>query len=106
MTGKSAVRLGDIGTGHDCHYPPTAAIEGSANVLINGQPAVRVGDAYDAHGCFVCPALVHGRKLAQGSPTVMINNRAAGRVGDAIDCGGVAIEDSVNVLLDSGDTHL
>jgi len=102
MSGKAAVRLGDIGSGHDCHFPPTAAVEGSSDVFINGQPAVRVGDAYDAHGCPSCPAPAHGRKLAQGSPTVLINGKPAGRVGDAIDCGGVASTGSGDVLLDGG----
>jgi len=100
MSGKAAVRLGDIGSGHGCHYPPTSAIEGSDDVFINGRPAVRVGDAYDGHGCPVCPAPVHGRKLAQGSPTIFINGRPAGRVGDAIDCGGNAMGGSPDVVLD------
>jgi len=67
---------------------------------------MRVGDAYDAHGCPVCPAPVHGRKLAQGSPTVMINGRPAGCVGDAIDCGGIADSGSPDVLLDGDSSPL
>jgi len=101
MSEKGAVRLGDMGSGHDCHYPPTPAIEGSADVLINGQPAVRVGDSYDAHSCPTCPEPAHERKLAQGSPTVLINGLPAGRIGDAIDCGGEASSGSPDVLLDT-----
>ena len=95
-------RLGDIGSGHGCHFPPSAAVEGSPDVLVNGIPAVRVGDAYAAHGCPSCPAPSHGRALAQGSPTVLINGRPAGRIGDAIDCGGAAAAGSGDVFLDDG----
>ncbi|MBA8903642.1 MULTISPECIES: PAAR domain-containing protein [unclassified Phyllobacterium] len=95
-------RLDDIGSGHDCHFPPTNAIEGSPDVIINGKNAVRVGDAYAPHGCPSCPAPSHGRALAVGSPTVFINGRPAGRIGDAIDCGGVAQTGSDNVFLDDG----
>ncbi|KZL11706.1 PAAR domain-containing protein [Pseudovibrio sp. Ad26] len=46
MSGKPAARLGDIGSGHGCHFPPTPAIAGSPNILINNRLAVRQGDAY------------------------------------------------------------
>ncbi|PYE85161.1 PAAR domain-containing protein [Phyllobacterium leguminum] len=96
----ASVRKGDIGSGHGCHYPPTPAMTGSPNVLINGIPAVRVGDAYAAHGCPSCPAPAHGRAQAAGSPTVFINGRPAARIGDAIDCGGAALTGSGNVFFD------
>jgi uncharacterized Zn-binding protein involved in type VI secretion len=66
-----AARKTDIGSGHGCHYPPTAAVEASPDVYINGLPGLRVGDHFAAHGCLVCPAPVHGRALADGSPNVM-----------------------------------
>ena len=34
--GLPAARLGDIGSNHICHYPPSPAIEDSLNVVING----------------------------------------------------------------------
>ncbi|MCM2450522.1 PAAR domain-containing protein [Agrobacterium vitis] len=95
-------RLGDIGSGHACHFPPTPSIEASGNVFINGRGAVRVGDAYGAHACSSCPEPSHGRALAAGSPTVFINGQPAGRIGDAIDCGGTAAEGSGDVFLDDG----
>jgi Uncharacterized conserved protein len=97
--GLPAARLGDIGSGHSCHYPPSPAVEGSPNVIINGRPAVRKGDAYAVHGCSVCPAPPHSRKLAKGSPTVFFNGKQAGRIGDPIDCGGVDITGSPNVFI-------
>lgn len=95
-------RLGDVGSGHACHFPPTDAVEGSPDVIVNGKPAVRVGDAYAPHACPTCPEPEHGRKLASGSPTVFVNGRAVGRVGDAIDCGGKATTGSSDVVLDEG----
>ena len=47
IMGLPAARLGDIGSGHSCHYPPSPAVEGSPNVIINGRPAMRKGDAYE-----------------------------------------------------------
>ncbi len=99
MADKPAARLGDIGSGHGCHFPPTDAIEGSPNVFINGKPAVRQGDAYASHGCSPCPAPAHGRTLANGSPSVFINGKEAGRIGDPIDCGGTHITGSPNVFI-------
>jgi uncharacterized Zn-binding protein involved in type VI secretion len=97
--GRPAARLGDIGTGHACHFPPTPAVEGSPNVFINDRAAVRVGDAFAPHGCPSCPAPAHPRKLSEGSPTVFYNDRSAGRIGDAIDCGGVDATGSPNVFI-------
>lgn len=95
-----AHRLGDIGSGHGCHFPPTPAIVGSPNVFVNGMPAMRVGDAYLPHPCPACPIPPHPRALAQGSPSVFVNSIPAGRVGDAIGCGGSAATGSPNVVLD------
>lgn len=99
MSGKPAARLGDIGSGHGCHYPPTPAIAGSGDTFINSRPAVRKGDPYAPHPCPVCPAPPHPRKLAAGSPTVFINSKNAGRIGDPIDCGGADSTGSPNVFI-------
>ncbi len=93
-------RLGDIGSSHACHFPPSPAIAASPDVFVNGRGAVRAGDAYAPHACPSCPEPVHTRSLAAGSPTVFINGRPAGRIGDAIDCGGAAAEGSGDVFLD------
>lgn len=93
-------RLGDMGSGHACHFPSTPSIEASANVFVNGKGAVRLGDAYGPHACTSCPEPSHSRALSAGSPTVFINGRPAGRIGDAIDCGGTAADGSGNVYLD------
>ncbi|MBE5212543.1 S-type pyocin domain-containing protein [Pectobacterium sp. A535-S3-A17] len=98
-----AARLNDIGSGHDC-FPETPIIEGSSDVIINGQPAARQGDAVLLHGC-LCPNAPHGvhsRKIAEGSSTVIINGKNAARIGDGINCGGVIISGSGNVII--GDT--
>ena len=31
----AATRIGDIGSGHGCHYPPTPAIEASEDMFVN-----------------------------------------------------------------------
>ena len=36
IIGLTAARLADIGSDHICHYPPSPAVEGSPNVVING----------------------------------------------------------------------
>lgn len=91
-----AARLGDLGSGHEC-FPPSPAIEGSSDIIINGRPAVRVGDAYVAHGCGNC--IPHPRNAAEGSSTVNFNGRPAVRVGDGITCGGKAQTGSGNVFI-------
>ena len=83
-----ATRLGDIGSGHGCHFPPSPSISASGDTYIEGIPAVRKGDAYAPHACPACPAPPHPRSLSGGSGTVSINGKPAGRVGDAISCGG------------------
>ena len=95
----AAHRKGDIGSGHACHFPPSAAIGGSPNVYVNGRPLMRVGDAYAPHGCVAGHAPPHPRALAQGSASVFINGRKAGRIGDAINCGGNAASASPNVFI-------
>ena len=92
----NAARKGDIGSAHGC-FPPSPAIEGSDDVIINNKPAVRLDDAYAAHGCGKCPP--HGRKASQGSATVNINGKPAVRIGDSINCGGTAQTGSPNVLI-------
>ena len=72
-----AHRKSDLGSGHGCHFPPSAAVGGSPDVFVNGRPQMRVGDAYAAHGCPSCPEPAHGRALAQGSSTVFVNGRPA-----------------------------
>ena len=96
----ASTRRDDIGSGHDCHFPPSPEIEGSADVVITGKPAMRVRDVYAPHACPTCPAPVHPRKLAQGPPAVEINGRPAGRIGDAIDCGGAARTGSGDMFFD------
>lgn len=76
-----STRLGDIGSGHACHFPPTPSIEASPDVNIDGIPAVRQGDAYAPHACPTCPAPPHPRSLSGGSGSVYINGKpAAGSV--------------------------
>lgn len=94
-----STRLGDIGSGHSCHFPPTPSIKASPDVNIDGIPAVRKGDAYAPHGCPSCPAPVHPRSLSGGSGTVFINGKPAGRVGDDISCGGAADAGSETVFI-------
>ena len=96
--GKPAARLEDIGSGHGCHHPPSPAIEGSPNVVINGLPAVRLGDSFAMHACPAHGGL-HPRALATGSSSVIINGKPAGRLGDSIDCGGAVMTGSANVLI-------
>lgn len=94
-----ATRLGDIGSGHACHFPPSASIAASPDVSVESIPAVRQGDAYAPHGCGTCPAPPHPRSLSGGSGTVFINSKPAGRVGDAISCGGSADAGSSTVFI-------
>lgn len=49
-----AARLNDIGSRHAC-FPATPVVEGSKDVIINGQPAARQGDAVQLHGCPCLP---------------------------------------------------
>ncbi|MBO0664122.1 PAAR domain-containing protein [Jiella sp. MQZ9-1] len=85
-----AHRQGDIGSGHGCHFPPSAATGGSPDVFTNGRPQMRVGDTYAPRSCVAGHAGPHGRALAQGSASVFINGRKAGRLGDEGPGGGRA----------------
>lgn len=92
-----ATRKTDLDTGHGSK-PPTAAIEGSEDVLVNGLNALRRGDALASHGCNV-PA----RRVSEGSPSVFINGRPAARIGDSINCGGTLATASDNVFVDENE---
>lgn len=95
MSGKQAVRVGDIGTDHD-GFPATPVISGSPDVMIDGKPAARVGDPLAPHSKPKHPP--HGRTIATGSTTVLINARPAAVTGGSISCGGVTIGGgSVNI---------
>jgi uncharacterized Zn-binding protein involved in type VI secretion len=91
----SAVRLGDVCTGHGC-YGGRANASASGNVMINSRGAHRVGDAWGEHGCAVCPD--HGSSQASGSPTVFVNSRPLARVGDSVACGSANSTGSGNVI--------
>ena len=93
-------RIGDIGSGHACHFPPTPITSGSSFVKIDGVPVACVGDSLVPHGCPTCPAPPHGRSIAQGSSIVKINGKPVARVGDAIDCGGSITTGSSLVNMD------
>jgi uncharacterized Zn-binding protein involved in type VI secretion len=99
MAGKPAARVGDIGSAHGCHFPPSPATAGSPDVFFNGIAAVREGDPYAPHACPSCPAPPHPRTLSSGSATVYINGKQAGRIGDPIDCGGAAAAGSPDILI-------
>lgn len=99
MGGQPAARLTDLGSGHACHFPPSPAITGSPNVMINNLLAVRQTDSYLPHPCPACLIPPHPRNLAQGSATVYFNNLQAGRIGDPINCGGSHMVGSPNVLI-------
>lgn len=94
-----AARKSDLTSGHDC-FPATTIIEGSPDVIINGQPAARVGDAVAPHGCACSGGHgVHPRNVSAGQSTVLINGKPAATVGDAINCGGVIISGGGNVII-------
>jgi uncharacterized Zn-binding protein involved in type VI secretion len=70
------------GCPHDVTGP---AVEGSADVEINGRSALRVGDR-GAHGACCGP---NQWQAVGGAPSVLINGRRAHRVGDDVaHCGG------------------
>ena len=82
-----------------CPHPGTGpAIQGSANVLVNGRPALRVADVGIHAAC--CGANMW--QAQKGAPTVFINSKAAFRLNDATKhCGGQGnlIEGSSDVLV-------
>ncbi|RVV96489.1 hypothetical protein EKE94_18495, partial [Mesobaculum littorinae] len=61
-----ATQLGDIGSGHECHFPPTPATGASPDVFVNGIAVVRQGDSYAPHACPTRPAPSHPRSLSGG----------------------------------------
>ncbi|WP_409311088.1 Imm15 family immunity protein [Pectobacterium sp. B1J-3] len=54
-----AARLNNIGSGHDC-FPENPITEGSADVIINGQPTARQG--YNEINCFTPNLFISKRK--------------------------------------------
>jgi uncharacterized Zn-binding protein involved in type VI secretion len=82
-----------------CPHPVIGpAIQGSPDVMVNGQPALRVGDQ-GIHAACCGPNMW---TAAKGSATVMINNMPAHRMGDTDQhCGGVGqlIEGSPDVIV-------
>ena len=97
----SAARKSDIAKGHDC-FPDTLIIEGSPDVIINGQPAARLGDSVAPHSCTCSGGHgIHTRNIAEGAPTTFINGRPAATTGNGIDCGGKIISGSPDVIIGS-----
>ena len=73
-------------------------IQGSPNVIVNGQPAVRLHDAVRGHGV----GLHGGPHMASGTPTVIVNGLPLCREAkDRADCGHQATG-SPNVWADDG----
>ena len=86
----SAVRLGDVCTGHgSCRPRPN--IGASDNVFINNLGSHRVGDPWIIH----CS---HWSVQGSGSNNVFVNNISMARVGDAIICGSANASGSPNVF--------
>nr|WP_087021898.1 type VI secretion system PAAR protein [Thaumasiovibrio subtropicus] len=83
--GGKAVKLGDIGTGHD-GFPPTPVCGGSPNVFMDGKPAGRVGDPLVPHSKPKHPP--HGRCIASGAGSVFVNGKPAALHGGSVSCGG------------------
>lgn len=91
----SVTRLGDYGTGHDCH-PPRPNSQGSGNVFVNDTPVHRETDAWLPHGSGDCTP--HTSVLASGSSTVFVNGLQMGRIGDPVACGSKVAQGSGNVF--------
>lgn len=94
----SAVRVGDLTTGHG-PYPPQLAHEGSPNVFINGQPAMRAYDDWDPHCCPSANICHDGLVITTANKTVLVNGSPLVRIGDYLDCGSVCKEGSPNVFV-------
>lgn len=99
-------RIGDLAqAAADAHGCPSCphpvagpAIQGSANVLVNGLGAVRLGDAGVHAGC--CDK--NAWRAKSGSRSVLINGRRAHRLSDWVKhCGGLGhtVVGSDNVLV-------
>ncbi len=80
------------------HNVKGPAINGSSNVLINGQKALRLGDTGEHSMC--CGS--NTWECTSGSDTVFINGKPAVRLGDpTTHCGGTGkiVEGSTNVFI-------
>jgi uncharacterized Zn-binding protein involved in type VI secretion len=94
----SAVRAGDLTTGHG-KYPPQAAFAGSENVFINGMPAMRAFDDWDGHSCSSPECYHDGTVIMVRNRTVFVNGLPLVTVGDALDCGSICAEGSPDVIV-------
>lgn len=85
-----------VHSGHGC-WSPTANVNASSNVIINGRGAVRVGDSYVPH---YCSHNLHTPYQASGSGSVIINGKSVARLGDSTTCGAVVMSGvSSNVIV-------
>lgn len=92
----SAVRIGDIGSGHGCFAPHTV-ITGNPKVLIEGIPASCIGDVLTVH---CCGPVCHPGLLASGSTKVLIGGRPLSKIGSIVNCGSIMVSGSTKVLVD------
>ena len=93
----SAVRLGDVCSGHGC-YPPRPNIAASNDVNVNGIGFHRVSDGWATHCCTSIPTECHDGTTIQGSKTVNVNGLPAARIGDSVSCGSTCLQGSSNVF--------
>lgn len=93
----TAVRLGDICTGH-FRAGPRPCISASSDTFINGRGATRVGDTWALHG-FGKGVTPHFGTQVTGSPNVYVNGAQLARVGDTINCGSRNAKGSNNVIV-------
>ncbi len=84
----SVARVGDKHVCPQTGHRVNAIVEGSADVMINGQPAAVVGSKT---GC--------GASVVVGSSTVTINGKPAAMIGSATSHGGVIVSASSNVMV-------
>ena len=89
--------IGCANSGHPHCYPPSALVEGSPDVLVNGIPACRVGDSYATHGACRKHS-PHTPVASTGSGSVLINGRPAHRKGDSAGCCN-CVQGSANVIV-------
>lgn len=99
---KALSTIGDMTLGENvgCQMPPTAILNGSPNVFINGKSAATVGSKVFSHFCFIGNTLIShtNRVVTTGSGTVFINGKAAATIGSKIDCGDIVAKGSANVF--------
>ena len=86
--------VGDLSLGEKvgCFLPPTAIVNGSPNVFVNGKAVATIGSQLFPHFCF--RPNPHGpgeqlvshtqRTISAGSPTVFVNGLSAAFVGSPI----------------------